>query len=514
MLENMFANILHNSDSRLERKGCGSCWIEGTSRYRKVKKFRSVKIIHDLLHRIDYTYLAELFRFMGILVCEEILVERQELTQAEKSTDYNAVIYVGNRVITGKEKELLGGVCSAAEYDERIRELPPATIFFFEGSRYKDRMEKEEQKIESLERLKSVCHMSGEDQKSILLELVDRVLDSVFESDDTQRIEASQLEGLISIYVEHGIWLHSMNLQYFPKRYKDEKGETKKAFLDGHEAIGTILHTRPEDSAQHLYEYAKLWCEVKSNTVCSISGQILYFILEKLVGRCQNLCEKYPEFSNAKVLLGLCYETSPNYASESVKAFESALEDMDTECFASVVYYWIGKRCERYPETKKYAENYFKKANDSKIKFRNLFKLAIYARDNKEYDNSLYLFGQITQKLSQKINIKYEDPLELEYLFKSYVQQCYISHKQGKDKETIEYGCKALEFLDDEVEQNQYLAAFYGNDASRYRELIINTCDCTVVYEMIIESYKNMEEPEKKSLYQQKLQNYKKRRQA
>lgn len=40
-----------------------------------INKFRSIKIIHDIIHRIDYSYIAEFFRFIGILVCEEILVE-------------------------------------------------------------------------------------------------------------------------------------------------------------------------------------------------------------------------------------------------------------------------------------------------------------------------------------------------------------------------------------------------------------------------------------------------------
>ena len=70
---------------------------------------------------MDFAYLAELFRYLGIFVCEDILVEMDEeqILERYNSTDYDAYIFVGNKKITDKEEKLLG--CRIEEYREASR---------------------------------------------------------------------------------------------------------------------------------------------------------------------------------------------------------------------------------------------------------------------------------------------------------------------------------------------------------------------------------------------------------
>ena len=71
-----------------------------------MKTLKSIIIIHDIIYRMDFAYLAELFRFLGIFVCEDILVEMdaEQILERYNSTDYDAYIFVGNREITDKEE--------------------------------------------------------------------------------------------------------------------------------------------------------------------------------------------------------------------------------------------------------------------------------------------------------------------------------------------------------------------------------------------------------------------------
>ena len=91
-----------------------------------IKKFRSVQIIHDILHRIDFSYLAELLRFMGIFVCEKILVDEEE-SASEKRTRYSARLYTGKRTIVPEEEKILQ--CSKEKYNQYLESLQEEVIF-------------------------------------------------------------------------------------------------------------------------------------------------------------------------------------------------------------------------------------------------------------------------------------------------------------------------------------------------------------------------------------------------
>lgn len=453
-------------------------------------KFRSVEIVHNDLNRIDFSYLAEFFRLMGVFVCENILVEPQEKTEAEKSTKYSAHIYVGKKTLGDNEKGIYAKAIVwedvEAEYEKRIKSLPAETIFLYDDA------------TENLSLLKKqdisfadmLFRLKQDYQKSILKSLMKRVLGSIYDSADANRITSGQLEKLIDVFVDNELWFHSLNLQYYPKKssnFEDKAMETfqktytdaKEAFLNAQKEIKTAAENRQKDSAQFIYDYAQLWCEVKTNQACYGNGEILYFLIERLSGRCEELCRKYPDFSNARVLLGLCYEHSKSKANEALLAYDSALQDIGEECFASSVYYWVGKRYEGYNDKETETKRSYELANKCKCKFRSCFKIAICAKKDKAYLKSVKWFEFILHKLNIKEKMDIVDPLEIEYLFKAYTQLGHIYYMEGEYDTAIDKAKKAIEIWKKYIEQanregqKDYFKIFYGEEKGEdYRSIL------------------------------------------
>lgn len=469
-----------------------------------MKTFRSVKIIHDVIHRTDFTFLTELFHFMGIFVCEDILVEKdRKETPAEKNTEYDAFIYVGHR--NPREDELSSFSLDLERYIELIGKLPDHTCFFYEEA---------EEFLTS-----SDCEEEGfpkpvyrscdaEKQKLLLSKLLKRLLKDCDQRDD---VRTGGLDRLVEIYINNNLMLHSMNMQYFSRRPSEIIEESREALREAHKQIGGQLEIISE-GVKRYYEYARLWCEVKINSACDYLRDILDFSIKRVAERCQVLISRYPDFTNAKILLGLSYEPSISSANDALDAYFLALRDINGECFASPVYYWIGKRYETYSRNREDAEQSFKAANERKTKFRNYFKLAVFAKDRKDYSAAIELFEKIVKKLEMKKTLRYLDPLELEYIFKAYNQQCYCYYQQGKYTDAIRVGHKAEEFWWDVKRGGYdcYFKSFYGEKPSeenfyiRYRNALLARLNKLAVYLLLSDGYRKMLDTETADQYKEK----------
>lgn len=448
-----------------------------------VKSFRSVKIAHDIIHRIDYAYLAEFFRFMGILVCEDILVEASdddaERTEAELNTKYNAYIYIGERTLAEDEINALG--TSEDKYKEQVQMLPAGTIFLYDDLsefRWADYVREMGSDIFSR---KLISRLPQDVQKYFMYEFLTKVLETAGADSEQACALARQLKELVDIYVEQALWLHSMNLQFYRKRKSDQVAFAKQAFLQSHNEIKELLDQKSELPVSPWYQYAWLWCEWKVDTACDYVGDILYFSVDKLAGRCKRLHMEYPWFNNVNVLLGLSYEPAKNRINEALFAFKEALKDMKDECFAAPVYYWMGRRYETYPDMKDRMEFHYNLAAKSKQKFRTTFKLAVIARDKQEYEKAIFLFDKLIKRLELKLAMRFTDPLELEYLFKAYVQQCYIYNRRGENLKVAETAKKAKEIYNKSIDESHYFEVFYGENADKYRDLLRGRMDLKTI---------------------------------
>lgn len=433
-----------------------------------ISELKSIQIRHDIIHRIDYNYLAEFFRFLGIFVCEESIAaseEKESKTQAECSTVYSVYLCIGKKDMDFSYLTTVG--ISAEEYRNFIWKQHGQTIYLYDI--IKDSLS-DEQGLERGKQIKWLCHCSEDMQKQSLYRVLSVVLEKIL-GEEAEQV-AAWLQDLIDVYVEQKIWFHSMNLQYYPKRESRVTADAEKAFIASCDQIKKVCEKKRETETERIYGYALLWCQVKANAACDFAKGILYYPIKSLSERCIQYCRKYPEFNNARVLLGLCYEPSSSCVNEALVAFHDAVQNSQNECFLAPVYYWMGKRYEAFEDKQEEAKHCYQLANSYKSKFRTCFKLAVIARNEGDYAETVRLFQIIITKLKSRESLGFLDPLELEYLFKSYTQQSYAYHKGGKYKEAIETGKKALSIKETAIQKSRYFDEFYGDDAEKYREVL------------------------------------------
>ena len=461
---------------------------------------KSVRVIHDILHRLDFIYLVELFRFFGILVCEDILTEEEKGKKAA-DTDYDAVIYVGRKEITEKQADLLH--IAKEKYQNLVNEICSDAVWFYDC--VAEVIEGPESGSVPLENegypLPVGEYLNNGQQVALYGSILKKVLK---EGNYTGcgPVPDNLWESLVGICIENKLMFHSMNLQYYAKLPSEAAGDAKNAFIAAYKQLGTYEETYKDN--MH-YRYARIWCAMKANLACDFQDDILYFRIDKLAEKCEELCRDCKEFDNAKVLLGLCYEPSAANGNQALMAFDSALEGFGKACFTSSVYYWMGKRFESFGK-KEDAEICYRRANDRKEKFRNYFKLAIYERDRKEYQKSLELFQTILSRLERKRRMDFADPLELEYAFKVCTQECYIYYQMGDYDNAIQMGERAIDIREKEIESSKFFRMFYGNNEYlKYEEILKKRLRLRSAFRILLEIYGVLQDKEKKEEYQRKL---------
>lgn len=397
-------------------------------------KLKAVRIIHNVITRIDFCYLAEFFRFAGIYVVEYIDGDTDISPYQEDRNCFDITIDT-----CGSQKAL-------------------------EDERYID-----------FRRMKSSYHFSSNihrwnkmNQKMLLDGLL---LDIMIQLRENRLSRIWQI--LVNNYVEYVLVIHSMNLQYYFKNPSSVIEEAQKVFYNVYHSL-SVEHEIMEKGLldlRHL-EYAQLYCKVKVNAGCKFMMQKFQFPIEELGKECSACANKYPDFSNLKVLHGLCYEYEPIYAPIAISAFLSALQDINMNCYSSHIYYWIGKQYEAYHENWNDAVKSYKFSYDRKHKYKNQYKLAVADRVAGEYLQAIDRFNWIIEKLQNKIRLKMTDPLELEYYFKSKAMIAIIYFNDLKDyPHAIEHAEYLINVYDKLVDESRFYFEFYGDFEADYKKL-------------------------------------------
>ena len=416
---------------------------------------RSVKIIHDIIHRADYIFLSEFLRYIGVLVYEDILFDREiDKTSYEKKTQCSACVFIGERSLSEENRDLLAPIVDETEYADLISRLPEDTLFLYE----------------ECEKAEAGLIIKGDffTQKTCLQAIIGKILYLI-----SQKVERDQYcfeDDLIPIFVQNNLFLHSVTMQYYSKTNDNVIQEAKDAFVAACKDLEKCNTKNYTGKMRAHYMYALLWTKVKGNIACDYLEHVLYFPEDRMFEDCRKLIEDYPDFSNAKVLMGLCYEPLKKRTRDTVNAFSNALDDIEDECFAASVYYWIGKRFEtdgRYPEQ---AKECYRRSNNRSVKFRSLFKLGIISRKEKNYGEAISFFDTILTKLQAKDTIGYTDPLELEYIQKAYLQKC-ITYYEGRRYDKVRENMKLAEEAQDKIKQNKFFGILYADKQETYQGL-------------------------------------------
>ena len=459
---------------------------------------KSVMLIHEIAHRIDFSYLAEMFRFLGVFVCEEILLnEGFEETLTENKGNCDVYIYVGSREISKEEEEVLG--CTMEKYSRLTNILPSDTIYFGDilSNKGMNRPLAEGGFPKPIDQCFSIEQNTG-----LIYDFLEEVLRLAYKETYNFKVDQSW-QNLLQVFIQNRLYFHSMNLQYYPKQPSDGIGSAKKAFIEGYRQLVALGENVKNEAVMH-YKYAVLWCSVKTNVACDYQKDIAYFPINGLAKKCQELCKEYSDFTNSKILLGMCYEPSIGSGNEALMAFNQALKEVNKSCFASAVYYWMGKRFETFTGKEEDAAKCYELANKRKEKFRNYFKLAVIERNKGNYNKAIELFNVILAKLERKLNMQFADPLELEYAFKVFSQECYIYSRINRYEKVIEMGEKAIWLREEVIDKDEYFSLLYGKEASEYREILKKRLKLTTAYRLLTETYRELRNKEKEKEYFEK----------
>lgn len=475
----------------------------------EMETFRSIKIIHNVEDRVDYLFLSEFFRFCGLYIGEGIASMPDSFERTDKNCfDVFVSIHEYEKNPEFEEhKEQYKEYLNLSEEVEGF--IPLGDIFDKERSSASHQREEKDfyNDVETLEARKAIL-------KGCLCDCLER-LDVKFKPEELDR---TVWRSLIDIYVDHNLMLYSSSLQYYQHRPTVAIQEATANMMAAYDSLEEILKGRIKDNGEErpadaeYAEYARIWCAVKSNLGFAFQRKTLFFPPQKLAEEAEKLYQNYPDFSNAIVLQGLCYENSKDKANEAIIAFNRALGMERVHCYATAIFYWLGKRYEAYDVRQNEAEYYYRSAYNKKKKFRNIYKLAIYAEQRGGYSEAKRYYLQIIRALEQKRKKCMEDPLELEYEFKTYRQLCAMYFRKCRDvtikyRKTIEYADKAIAVSEQGVKNSNIYEYLYGEEkADEYRALSRSRMDLQYVYRILSLVYNELQEYDLARDYRDKLQ--------
>lgn len=472
-----------------------------------METFRSIKIIHDIKDRMDFLFLAEFFHFCGLYVGEGIAFMPDSFEETD-SRCFDIFISID------KYEEF-------PEYEENKEKYKCYLNLLNEVERFvclRDIFEDE---------CIAGCHKDRMDlysgggtltgKKNVLRECMDRCLKELGADEEERTVWVD----LIEVYVNHNIMLYSSSLQYYQHSPAVAIQEAANNMMSAYDSLeqkypkGNVKKRKEDRLIDAEYaEYARIWCAVKANLGFAYQRKTLFFSPQELAKEAEQLYQNYPDFSNAIVLQGLCYENSRDKANEAIAIFLQALEKDRLNCYSTAIYYWLGKRYEAYDSRQEEAEYYYRMAYEKKKKFRNIYKLAMYAEQRKDYRQAEKYYLQIISALRQKREVGMEDPLELEYEFKAYKHMCVMYFRKCRDitvkyRKTIEYADKAIEVREQGVEKSDLYVYLYGEGkADEYRTLSRGRMDLEYIYRVLFLTYNELQEHDLARKYREKLQTY------
>ena len=454
-----------------------------------MKKFKSIKIIHNIENRIEFLFFAEFFRLCGIFVGEYIyyapgyaenIKSREtddedsvrEIEYAREPQDEcDAELYVGLDI-----SDSMGIFSNNTVFLKKSWDLVLGNAYSEHFSGLADGIQ---EKILCLVLKEVACVLEA---KGILLDL-------------------KTFNTIGQIYVKYHLMKYLADMQYF-RVYCNKHTEALDVFTDVESDLRAICNNTYSDS--RYYNYSRIYCASKANSA-GIYNQIgIPYAVDELVNECRKLINSETDFSNASVLLGLIYENLPAYSHEAIKAFEQALETVEPYRYAYHIYYWLGKRYEAYDSRLKYAEKMYLRANDHKERFRNFYKLGMINFKLDQYEESIEYFKKTLQQLTLKKQDQYLDPLEVNYYYKSSSMISYIYCFCREDPEkAIKYSNKAIKLIRS-LEDNRYFKDFYNDVAVTYQSITKEQANEKKIYQYLSRSYRKLGKIEEADKWRQR----------
>lgn len=353
----------------------------------------SVKIIHDGKRIKEYRFWADYFRFIGIHVWD------CTLKNDDYSEDFSIVVII--------EKDI-----DKAKLEEVHNQYPNAILLdSVDGRNFNinDNNEGEEKRKE--------WEVSWTDYLERGLNSIENKLREQGMKQSEFDFESMKIIG--KIYVKYCISYFRNVYSYF----KEEEFFVQQAqdkFVDAYVAL------RKDDSScketvYTLYTLANLTRYI--NETCVLLKQKLLLSTEQCLEYLNQAMYLQPTFYNAQLLKGIVCGIDKAFAKESGVYYKRALDNMGKKKYTSYPHYLYGRYWERTMKDITEAKKYYQISYElNELEYRAIYKLAVIAKREGRYEESLRWFQQIRSILSDKEEINYLQPKEYEYLSKAYFE--------------------------------------------------------------------------------------------
>lgn len=431
------------------------------------KELVAVKIVHDIVNRVVYNLYAEFFRFSGIYVGEGIIDQYSD-KEAEQDKDcFQLFLCICDMKVPNKIS------------DEIMNH--PSGFVFVDAGKYKDLS------------LQNVSRWKNLDQAML------RVLKQLEMKAKANTIlfPMKDLLALLPIFIGENILKASCQIQYYRMKSEMHK-ETENIFYNA------LVKLEKFPVSTKYIDYAKLFCKQKMNLSCYLQkNKKLDFPIKELCQECEDLFQKYPDFSNAYVLLGMICEKSHDNETVAISAYRKALEMVGDKCYASHIYYWIGVLYQKFINGHDRAKSSYLSAYECKRKYRNVYKLGSVYCDEKDYLTTIAYFKECLELLSERLEINM-DPLEIEYYYKTGALICiYSVLKLQKYEEGIAYGKKMLEFYENDLinSRHKYFEYYFEGQAAEYQKISRNRISREKVYVSLAIAHRELGQLEEADKY-------------
>lgn len=408
----------------------------------------SVKIIHTPTQIKSYRFWADYFRFVGVHVWDCTLKNN------DFSTDFSIVIVLENGISEDRLQDIR----------ERYRNL----VLFENSDEHKffnvDAKEKSE-----VDKWTDYWNRYLNDGLQAIQE---KFLQLQEQSTQNQQFQADleSIKAIGKIYVKYCISYYRNVYSYFKEDERLVQNAQDK-FVDAY--VELSKDPGYEKNAYTLYALASLTRYI--NETCVFLNQELLLPTKQCIAYLDQAIKQRPEFNNAELLKAIVCGIDKTFYFECGEYYKIALDNMGDKKYTSYPQYLYGRYWERVAKNIVEAKKYYQKSFEiNQLEYRAIYKLAVIAKQEGNYEESLKWFEKIRHILSEKEKANYLQPKEYEYLFKAYFEACKlygdVFFDLGKYEENMRNLDELCDKMSNEEKENSAYKEIFGEQEQMFRK--------------------------------------------
>ncbi len=360
------------------------------------KMIQSVAIVHSELQQGVYRFLADFFRFVGILVYNYAVIDDEN----HKDIEIN---YVFDTVFIDKTPSRAVEVGLSENQINLVKNhisSPKMVDVSGENLRWG----------------------GSESDKTIRKEYLSNTIISKLGVNNNEKMA---LKFLAEIYVDESVMRHRVILHtflHFPKMIQETRTNLVDAYIK-------LLNKQQFEVFKDVeyYWFAQRYLEHLINEACDFLKTDYIFDTKSIVSKIDLEASKKEEshrlyYRYLKELAASFYECDRWLRGESVKYYKEAAESAKDTPFESYMRYCHGRAIEKYEHDWRKAINQYNMAKGlQNDEYRTEYKLAVYEwKERLNLADAYVHFKRIDEILNNKRNHNVLQPLEAEYLYKAW----------------------------------------------------------------------------------------------